>query len=57
MTSVEKQLLDETVGQLELTGFCLVTADTTVRETVERMRAMKTNCAAEKKPAMTLIRS
>jgi CBS domain-containing protein len=45
MTSVEKQLLDEAVGQLELTGFCLVTADTTVRETVEQMRAMKTNCA------------
>jgi CBS domain-containing protein len=43
--SVEKQLLDEPVGQLELTGFCLVTADTTVRETIEQMRVMKQNCA------------
>lgn len=45
MTSVEKQLLDKPVGQLNLSDFCLVTADTTVRETVERMRATKQNCA------------
>jgi len=43
--SVERQLLDEPIGQLDLSNFCVVTADTTVRETIERMRMMGQRCA------------
>lgn len=44
-SSVEKQLLSEEVGQLSIDDFCIVTSDTTVRDTVGRMRASKHNCA------------
>jgi CBS domain-containing protein len=44
-TGVEARLLAEPVGQLELTDFCIVTADSTVREAVSRMRATRHNCA------------
>lgn len=44
-SSVEKQLLAEEVGQLNIDDFCIVTADTTVRDTIGRMRASKHNCA------------
>ncbi len=43
--SVEKQLLDQPIAQLNLSDFCVVTADTSVRETVERMRMMRQHCA------------
>jgi CBS domain-containing protein len=43
--SVESQLLTEPVHQLELTEYCIVTADTSVRDTVERMRLKRQNCA------------
>lgn len=42
---IEAQLLSEQVGQLDLQDFCIVTADTTVRETVERMTITHQNCA------------
>lgn len=44
-TNVEARLLAEPVGQLDLTDFCIVTADSTVREAVSRMRATRHNCA------------
>ncbi len=43
--SIESKLLDEPVRRLQLGDYCIVTADTTVRETVERMREMGQNCA------------
>jgi CBS domain-containing protein len=43
--TVESQLLAESIRQLDLSDFCMVTADTTVRDTVERMRATRQNCA------------
>ncbi len=43
--SIESKLLDEPVRRLQLGDYCIVTADTTVRETVERMREMEQNCA------------
>ena len=43
--SVETQLLQEPIQQLDLSEYCMVTADTTVRETVERMRTLRQNCA------------
>lgn len=43
--SIEAQLLNEPAGQLELQAFCIVTADTTVREAVERMTITRQNCA------------
>lgn len=45
MSIVETQLLAEPIGQLDLGEFCMVTADTTVRQTVERMQVMHQNCA------------
>jgi CBS domain-containing protein len=45
LPSIESQLLSEPIGQLELSNYCIVTADTTVRETIERMRTMRQNCA------------
>ncbi|MCI0712223.1 MAG: CBS domain-containing protein [Chloroflexi bacterium] len=42
---IEARLLAEPIGQLELTDFCIVTADSTVREAVSRMRATRHNCA------------
>lgn len=45
MTNVESLLLVEPVGQLNLSDYCIVTQDTTVRETVDRMRSMRQNCA------------
>lgn len=44
-SGVEKQLLAEEVGQLSLDDFCIVTADTTVRDAIQRMRISKHNCA------------
>lgn len=43
--SVEYQLLAETVSRLDLSDYCLVTADTSVRDAVERMRVTRQNCA------------
>lgn len=45
MASVESQLLTEPVHQLDLSDYCIVTADTSVRETVEQMRTLRQNCA------------
>jgi len=44
-STIESQLLAEPISQLDLTEFCIVTADTTVRETVQRMRATRQNSA------------
>jgi CBS domain-containing protein len=44
-SSVESQLLTEPISQLDLDDYCVVTADTTVRETVEQMRDVHQNCA------------
>ncbi|MEO8610926.1 MAG: CBS domain-containing protein [Chloroflexota bacterium] len=44
-SSVESQLLTVPISQLDLADYCLVTADTTVRETVEQMRDLHQNCA------------
>src|SRR5262245_57417697 len=44
-STIESQLLAEPISQLDLTDFCIVTADTTVRETVQRMRATRLNSA------------
>jgi CBS domain-containing protein len=44
-SNVELELLAEPIEQLDLTRYCLVTADTSVRETVDRMRALRRNCA------------
>jgi CBS domain-containing protein len=43
--NVELQLLAAPVKQLDLTDYCLVTVDTTVRDTIERMREKRQNCA------------
>jgi CBS domain-containing protein len=43
--SVEEQLLHEQIKQLDLSAYCIVTADTSVRLTVERMKTMGQNCA------------
>ena len=43
--SVESRLLAEPVGQLELSDYLIVTADTTVRETIGRLRELRRNCA------------
>lgn len=45
MSQVESQLLTESVRHLDLSDYCLVTASTTVRETVERMRETRTHTA------------
>lgn len=45
MSTLESQLLMESVERLDLTNYCLVTVDTSVRETVERMRVLGRNCA------------
>lgn len=42
---LEFQLLTESISQLDLSDYCIVTVDSTVRETVERMQATHTNCA------------
>lgn len=42
---VEVQLLQESVKQLDLTNYCLVTSDTTVRDTIETMRVLHRHCA------------
>jgi len=44
-SSIESQLLTEPISQLDLSDYCIVTADTSVRETVEQMRDLKQNCA------------
>jgi CBS domain-containing protein len=44
-TNVEARLLAEPVRRLDLSEFCLVTADTTVRKTIVRMRATNNHCA------------
>jgi len=44
-SSVESQLLTEPISQLDLSDYCIVTADTSVRDTVERMREMHQHCA------------
>jgi CBS domain-containing protein len=44
-SSVESQLLTEPISQLDLSDYCIVTADTSVRETVEQMRELHQNCA------------
>ena len=44
-SSVESQLLTVPISQLDLADYCIVTADTTVRETVEQMRELHQNCA------------
>ena len=44
-SSVESQLLTVPISQLDLADYCLVTADTTVRETVDQMRELRHNCA------------
>lgn len=44
-SSVESQLLTEPISQLDLSDYCVVTADTSVRETVEQMRDLHQNCA------------
>lgn len=43
--SIESQLLTESIGQLDLSRYCIVTLDSTVRETVERMQVLRQNCA------------
>ncbi len=43
--SLESQLLTEPIHQLDLTDYCIVTADTSVRDTIERMRLKRQNCA------------
>ena len=43
--SVEKQLLAEPVRRLDLGEYILVTTDTSVRDTVERMSDMERACA------------
>jgi CBS domain-containing protein len=43
--NIEAQLLSEPVGRLDLSDFCLVTADTSVRQTVARMRTTHQHCA------------
>ena len=37
--------MTEPIRQLDLTEYCIVTADTSVRDTVERMRLKRQNCA------------
>ena len=44
-SSVESQLLTEPIKQLDLSDYCVVTADTSVRETVEQMRDLRQHCA------------
>jgi len=44
-SSVESQLLAETLARLDLSDYCLVTADTSVRDAVGRMRVTRKNCA------------
>jgi CBS domain-containing protein len=44
-SSVESQLLTEPISQLDLSDYCIVTADTSIRDTVERMRELRQNCA------------
>ena len=43
--SIETQLLTAPIQQLDLSDFCMVTADTSVQDTVERMRLTRQNCA------------
>jgi CBS domain-containing protein len=43
--TIETQLLNEPIGQLELSNYCIVTSDTSVREVIGRMRTMRQNCA------------
>lgn len=45
MPTVESQLLSEPVETLDLSDFCVVTADTPVRAVIARMRAVQQNCA------------
>lgn len=42
---VEAQLLAEPIGHLGLSDYCIVTADTSVRDTIQRMRITRQNCA------------
>lgn len=44
-STVESQLLTEPVKQLDLSRYCLVTADTPVREVIAQMREVRQNCA------------
>lgn len=43
--NIEAKLLATPVDQLDLSDFCIVTSDSTVKEAVARMRASKHNCA------------
>lgn len=43
--SVESELLTAPIQQLDLSDYCIVTADTSVQDTIERMRVMRQNCA------------
>lgn len=43
--AVESQLLAEGVRRLDLSDFCIVTADSSIREVVEQMRERGHNCA------------
>lgn len=45
MPTIESQLLREPVQSLDLSDFCVVTADTPVRTVIARMRAVHQNCA------------
>ncbi|MCB9452233.1 MAG: CBS domain-containing protein [Anaerolineaceae bacterium] len=45
MSDIVQQLLAEPIDRLNLTDFCMVTTDTTVRETIERMQVMHQNIA------------
>jgi CBS domain-containing protein len=45
MSNLEMELLSQSVGQLDLSDYCIVTEDTSVREAVERMQVMRQNCA------------
>ncbi len=42
---VEAQLLAEPIRHLDLSDFCIVTTDTTVRDTLEQMRTMRKHVA------------
>ena len=44
-SGLESQLLAAPIQQLDLSEYCMVTADTSVRDTVERMRVLRQNCA------------
>jgi CBS domain-containing protein len=45
MPTVESQLLSEPVQSLDLSDYCVVTADTPVHTVIARMRDLQQNCA------------